>query len=1121
MSSSAPPPAPPAGPGQELSKALEPAAIQGAVDARWQAARAFAAVPGSSPRKYVVMMPLPNVTGALHMGHAMDNVMQDLLTRWHRMQGDDTLWQPGTDHAGIATQAVVEKRLFQLEQKTRKDVGREALVARIWAWKDEYAARIVRQQKAMGCGCDWDRQRFTMDAVCSAAVREAFFSMFKDKLIYRGDRLVNWDCKLETAVADDEMVPASVKGNFYYLKYPVIDPRPGEPTHVVVATTRPETMLGDTAVACHPDPRAALDAELAEARATLAKAKAKEQAPAKAELDRLEARKESHLAALETLAAMAKDGRKVRLPLQERAIPLIADGWAKPGLGSGCVKITPAHDPNDYEVWKRHKSRIDIVNILEPNGTLNRNGGKYAGLDRAVARKKVVADLEALDLVEKIEERDLELQHSERSGTVIEPYVSKQWFVRMGDLPGGVTFGRGTPREHKGAGLAQAAIDAAGGTWKSPTGLQLRFHPDERYAATYTTWLAEKRDWCISRQLWWGHQIPVWAGTFDAAGLSATALKLPRDPQGLHVWASDASGAQFTLLEACAWADQKRLGGAIAAGPPGPIGPETERLELQVCLRGEAAQAKHAAALEALGLARDPDVLDTWFSSALWPFSTLGWPSPADAKIEPGQTPLGPQAGRAGALEAYFPGSCLVTGRDIITLWVARMAIFGLYCLGDLPFTDVFVHANIQDGKGERMSKSAGNGIDPLDIIASHGVDAMRYVLCEMQTGSQDIRIPVQAISPFTKKLVELTTAKVGRSSTGHALKGTYVDPDTGEPFDVVGTYEGIAKASTTSERFDVGRNFCNKLWNGARFAMQNLAPEGAPLGFDRLDRASLPVEDRWILSLLTRATQAVQAGLEAYNPSQAITAARDFFWNDFCDWYVEMVKTRLKDPVTAQAARQVLAVTLDQTLRLLHPMLPFVTEAIWENLGAVVPVRGIDRPLPASTLCVKASWPEPRTDWLDPAVEAEVEQLRATVRGVRDIRASYSVPPSKRLEARVQGPDAAIAVLERLKDHLVAQAGLSAVVLAPRVDRPANAASKVVGDLEVFLGDVLDPAKEKVRLEKEKANLEKNIASTGKKLETPSFVDKAPPAVVEAERKRLADLKKQLQAVIDALGRL
>ncbi|MDP7111987.1 MAG: class I tRNA ligase family protein, partial [Myxococcota bacterium] len=509
---------------EEFPKHFAFAEIEARTSQRWLDANAFAAAGRDGDDTYVIMMPLPNVTGALHMGHAMDNVMQDFLIRWHRMRGENTLWQPGTDHAGIATQAVVEKRLLEFEGKTRHDIGREALVQRIWDWKDQYQARIIAQQQRMGCSADWDRQRFTMDSVCTAAVRETFFRLFRDDLIYRGNRLVNWDCHLQTAVSDDEIVTIDVKGHFWFIRYPVIDPLPGEPTHVVVATTRPETMLGDTAVACHPDPAGELGRQIERARERVAESGAKERPDLEAELERLEERERTVLPRLVALRDMALDGRHVTLPLQERAIPLILDDWAKPGLGTGCVKITPGHDPNDYDVWTRHQDEIEAVNILQPDGTLNANAGAYAGQERFEARDAVVADLQAGGLIERIEDREIPIGHSDRSKTPIEPYLSQQWFVRMSDVDGGLVMGRGTPHEFRTPGLAQAAMDAVDGSWTTDTGKRLEFHPDpERYAATYLAWLREKRDWCISRQLWWGHRIPIWSASLDAAAVGQLA----------------------------------------------------------------------------------------------------------------------------------------------------------------------------------------------------------------------------------------------------------------------------------------------------------------------------------------------------------------------------------------------------------------------------------------------------------------------------------------------------------------------------------------------------------------------------------------------------------------------
>ncbi len=1077
----------------ELSRQYDPGAIEGAIFRRWLAARAFAAAPDARASRYVIMMPLPNVTGALHMGHAMDNVMQDLLIRWHRMRGENTLWMAGTDHAGIATQAVVEKRLLELEGKTRHDLGREALVRRIWEWKDQYQARIVEQQQAMGCSCDWDRQRFTMDEVCARAVRFTFFRMFRDRLIFQGNRLVNWDCHLETAVADDEIVMETVQGHFWRLRYPVIDPGPGEPDHVVVATTRPETMLGDTAVACHPDPAAALAAADAAARERLARAPRKERAALEAELAALEERRRTLLPTLERFAAMARAGRKARLPLLERPIPFILDEWAKPELGSGCVKITPGHDPSDYAVWSRHRDRIGMIHILRPNGTLNENAGPYQGLDRFAARKRVVADLEARGLLDGVEEREIEIGHSDRSKTPIEPFVSRQWFVRMGDIEGGVVCGRGTPRELRVPGLAQAAIDAASGSWHSPSGRTLRFHPDaERYGQIYRSWLSEKRDWCISRQLWWGHRIPVWSAALDAAGLERTLAALGPSLDGADVTAHlvNESGEYHRLEE------RARLRG---------------RIGLQVCLRDEVADRRIAGTLERSGLTQDPDVLDTWFSSGLWPMSTLGWPDPASAPVLPGQSPLGARAGQPSCLDYYYPGSCLVPGRDIITLWVARMIMMGLYNLGDLPFTEVFVHATILDGKGERMSKSKGNGLDPVDIIAGYGADAMRYVLCEMQTGTQDIRLPVQAVSPYTGTRVDLAKAKRGRGNY------TYLCPDTGKEFDVLGSMPGVPAAKLVSERFEIGRNFANKLWNAARFAFLNL--EGAE--FRPRNRDELREEDRWILSRLATAIDAVHGQLEGYNPSAAVGAAREFFWSEFCDWYVELAKPRLGVPAERALAQQLLAAVLDQALRLLHPVIPFITEALWESLGALVPERGIERPFPRSALLATAAWPERRPAWKDPALEERFRFIADTVRAVRDVRSKYQVPPAARLRAVARASGAQAAALEQCATVLIGTAGLASFEVSSHAQRGPDAATALAGGVEIYLAGVVDPEKERERIAKQVEKLEGQVRGVRSKLENPEFLAKAKPEIVAGERQRLAGLEAELRAAAASLANL
>ena len=1086
----------------ELPKQYEPAEIEKRIFDRWLTDKAFAAFPDDNPNPYVIMMPLPNVTGALHMGHAMDNVMQDLLIRWHRMMGDNALWMPGTDHAGIATQAVVEKRLLELEGKTRHDVGRAGLEKRIWDWKDQYQKRIVQQQQSMGCSCDWDRQRFTMDPVCAHAVRWTFFAMFRDGLIFRGHRLVNWDCQLQTAVADDEIVYEAVQGHFYYLRYPIIDPQPGEPTHVVVATTRPETMLGDTAVACHPDPAGVLAARIAEAHRRLAQASPREQAALATELARLEARQTSHLPTLLALVRMAREGRQVRLPLLDRPMPLICDEWAKPELGSGCVKITPAHDPNDYDVWTRHQHDIDRINILNEDGTLNANAGPYAGLDRFDARERVAADLQARDLLEAREARDIEIGHSDRSKTPIEPYLSRQWFVRMGDVDGGIVCGRGTPNAFTAPGLAQAAMDAARADWRSPTGRNVRFHPDPvRYGNTYLQWLGEKRDWCISRQLWWGHRIPVWAGTFAGSALqdvlSALTPHLERGDLCLHL--VDADGTSVMLQSP---GDARDLPASFTAGSD---------VEVMACLRDLEADAALAQICADQGLTQDPDVLDTWFSSGLWPQSTLGWPDPETAQVDAGQPSMRGHNGAPDTLSYYYPGSCLVTGRDIITLWVARMVIMGLYNMGDVPFTDVFIHANILDGKGERMSKSKGNGIDPVDIIERYGADAMRYVLCDMQTGMQDIRLPVQAISPYTGDLIDLATAQHGQSIF------TYLCPATGKEFDVLGTMPDVPAAKLVSERFEAGRNFCNKLLNAVRFALMNLADAS----FQPLQAGDLAVEDRWILSRLSHAVEAVHGHLASYNPAAALWAARDFFWNELCDWYLEFIKPRLRDADQAGAAQQVLAVAVDQVLRLFHPFVPYLTERLWEALNEQAPQRGIDESLAVAPLLIHARWPAPEAAWQDADVETRIAFLQEVVRGIRDLRSRYTIPPQARVSARIRADGAKAETLRGVTDLLVNMARLDAVDIAPDMQRSPDAATAVVGGVEVYVPGVIDTTKERDRLTKQRDQLRGRIAGSQRKLANEQFLSKASPEVVQKERDRLAACEAEMNNVEAALAAL
>ncbi|MCE5268104.1 MAG: class I tRNA ligase family protein, partial [Planctomycetaceae bacterium] len=641
----------------ELPKQYDHAAAQERWYSFWESQGYFHSEPNAAKRPYTIVIPPPNVTGALHLGHALNNTLQDILIRQKRMQGFETLWLPGVDHAGIATQAVVERRLLAEEKLSRHELGRQGLVDRIWKWKDAYQARIIGQLKQMGCSCDWQRTRFTLDDVCARAVRETFFTLFKEGKIYRGKRLVNWDTFLQTAVSDDEVFHEPVKGHFWHFRYPVVDPKPGEPTHVTIATTRPETMLGDTAVAVHPDPAAALAEAEKELRARLADAPSKEKPDLEKQLDELQRRRQEMLPQLETLRDMAQRGVKLELPLTGRRIPLIADQWAQPGLGSGCVKITPAHDQNDHDVWQRHPE-IGAINILNPDGTLNDNvPEKYRGLVVKKARAAVVADLEAAELVVEIEDREIDLAHSDRSKTPIEPMLMDQWFVKMDEL-------------------AQSAMDAV-------TSGRVKIIP-ERYTRGYLDWLSEKRDWPIGRQLWWGHQIPVWYCK------TATEAELKRAfaGRGDVTWQRDEGRNQWLI---CA-----------------------EQGDLE------------ANAIPDHDLVREQDVLDTWFSSALWPHSTLGWPEQTEE------------------LKYYYPTNVLITSRDIITLWVARMVLTGLHNVGEVPFHEVYIHPKILDGFGEGMSKSKGNGVDPLDVIEKFGADALRFGLAYLTTETQDVRLPVE-----------------------------------------------------------------------------------------------------------------------------------------------------------------------------------------------------------------------------------------------------------------------------------------------------------------------------------------------------------------------------------------
>ncbi|MCC9654971.1 valine--tRNA ligase [Rhodopirellula halodulae] len=1011
----------------------------------WTDAKCSHADPESSKPPFSVVIPPPNVTGALHLGHGLNNTLQDIVVRRKRMQGFETLWMPGTDHAGIATQAVVERRLKEQENKTRHDLGREALVDRIWQWKDQYEERILGQLKRMGTSCDWERLRFTLDPVCAAAVRATFYDLFGKQRIYRGKRLVNWDTFLQTAVSDDEVFNETKKGHFYHFKYPVIDPKPGEPKFVEIATTRPETMLGDTAVAVHPDPAAALDAVETSIREKLADANEKETAELNKQLEALQKRREERLPELITLRDMAADGRKLTLPLVNREISLVADEWAKPEMGSGCVKITPAHDPNDYEVGLRQD--LPMINILNPDGTINGEGGEFAGLTIPKARKAVVAALEELDLMGDIEDRDIELPHSDRSKTPIEPYLADQWFVAMDEL-------------------AQSAMDAV-------SDKRVQIFPS-RYSKGYLDWLSEKRDWPVSRQLWWGHRIPIWS----VGGLSQTE-------------ANELS----TRLEKLAEQHPDQIAQRIDSDGVDASGEPTQAVF--VCIRSEDETVETDVA--ALGLTQDPDVLDTWFSSALWPHSTLGWPA---------ETP---------ELAKFYPTSTLITSRDILTLWVARMVLMGLNNVGEIPFHEVFIHPKILDGLGETMSKSKGNGVDPIDVIDKFGPDALRFGLARLATETQDVRMPVQYECPSCEKLIDQT--KKNRSLPSMEC------PACGKPFSTqwaeTEADKALPKAAVVSERFETARNFVNKLWNASRFVMMNLD------GFEptSLDVKSLPIEDRWLLSRLSTVTQTVGDAIEHYQFGEAARVLYDFAWDEFCSFYVEIAKPRLSDDSQRQIAQNVIAHGLDQLLRLLHPIMPFVTESVWGHLGSIAPKRGVPEPIEVGQFVMTSDYPVADETHHDSQIERQFSEFQQIVAAIRQIRASQNIAPKETLPVGIRCSESSQELLQPMTAYFEALTGAEIQSLGPETvafETDAHIAlAEVDVDVHVDLEKFIDVEAELGRLEKLQKQLTGQIAGKQNKLSNESFVSRAPADIVQKERESLAALQTQLEAVAHDISKL
>ena len=1071
----------------------DPHAVEGEIYRFWEQGGHFRARPNPDKTPYVIDIPLPNVTGALHLGHALNNTLQDILIRHKRMAGFEALWMPGTDHAGIATQAVVERRLKEEQNLSRHELGREGLVEKIWEWKEQYGERILSQLRKMGFSCDWERTRFTLDEVCAKAVYEVFFRWFKEGLIERGVRLVNWDAHLQTAVADDEVIHETVKGHFWHYRYPIlqegneatrqqgIEDAIGRATrdgarlsedYLVIATTRPETMLGDTAVCVHPDDE-----------------------------------RYQHLV-----------GKTCLLPLMNRPIPIIADGLlAKQEMGTGCVKVTPGHDPKDYDCGLRNN--LPMINILTLDGKINEKGGPYAGLSVYEARRKVVEDLEKLGLMEQIEPYETEIGHSDRSKTPIEPMLSEQWFMKMGEL-------------------AESAMDAVRDG-------RVQFFP-QRYEKTYLDWLGEKRDWCISRQLWWGHRIPVWRWTSAPAFVDPGASGRLREAleKGLVV-------ADYQIDSR----EQQELMTALAQGRAPSIEQVPGILKLCFCPRPKF-MAEFSKLAQTLSLAQDPDVLDTWFSSALWPFSTLGWPHGEQATRQQGNkatrhedtgrraSESSPGASMPRCLDAslpspadleyFYPTSTLVTARGIITLWVARMVMTGLYFRGRVPFQHVHIHPIIQDGLGRTMSKSLGNGVDPLDIIQLYGTDALRFTMAQMDTETQDVRLPVKPV-----KL-----------------------PD--------------GRQINSSEKFELGRNFCNKIWQAATgFVLPNLEgaldsssagppspassrsagppnpassrsagpPGPAPSDSEvrryyaprPLTTKDLALEDHWILSRLAGCIAECDRRLARYQISDVATALYSFFWNDFCDWYVELVKPRLfgrndageivrNTDESARVARQVLAWVLDQALRLLHPITPFLTEALWRKLNQAAPRRGIKTLIEGEPALIRAAWPDAAAWSRDTEIEAELDALQNVIRGLRDTlawinttRAGAKTPAIGKLpRAVIRAAAQLVAGLHEQMPVICRLGRCEAVEIGADLAKPPESATKVFPGIEIFvpIKGLADLDVERRRLTKERDQLAGHISRLKGKLTGEGFVSKAPPAVVERERQRLVELEDKLAAL-------
>ena len=882
-------------PTTELPKTYAPAEFEDRIYQMWCDRGYFTPDPANPAPAFSVVIPPPNVTGQLHMGHALDETLQDILVRTKRMQGYNTLWVPGTDHAGIATQIKVEERLRVDEGKTRYDLGREEFLRRVWAWKDSYEARITGQLKKLGASCDWTRQRFTMDDGCSRAVREVFVNLYDKGLIYRGHRIINWCPHCATALSDAEVEYTEQPGFFWHIKYPI----KGEDGYVEVATTRPETMFGDTAVAVNPNDETT-----------------------------------RHLI-----------GKTLILPIVGREIPVIADDYVEIGFGTGCVKITPAHDPNDFLVGERHG--LEQIKVMNDDATMNRYAGKYEGMDRYACRKALVADLEAQGYLLSVEPHTHNVGTCYRCHNTVEPLTSDQWFVKMKPL-------------------AEPALEAVRSG-------DVKFAPD-RFSKIYINWMENCHDWCISRQLWWGHRIPAFY--CDACGKMTVSKQ------------------DITTCPVC--------------GAP---------------------------------VRQESDVLDTWFSSALWPFSTLGWPD------------------RTPELEKYYPTSVLVTGYDIIFFWVARMIFSGLEHMGQKPFSTVFIHGLVRDAQGRKMSKSLGNGIDPLEIISKYGADALRFALATGNSPGNDMRF--------------------------------------------------------SDEKMEAARNFANKLWNASRFVRMNLTIDEVRLP----DADRLALEDKWILHSFNRLAESVNANLEKYEVGVALAAIYEFTWDVFCDWYIELAKARLneKESEGNRICQQVITYVLNGILKLLHPFMPFITEEIFSSLPHL--------PGDAESIMI-SRYPTGRSDLEFPIEAGEMERVLELIRAIRNRRAEMNIAPSRKAAVFIETryADAFNSATAPFFARLASASGIEVAESFPADRVSADTCVQVVTPAATAylpLSDLVDYEKERARLTAEIAKVSAEVERLDKKLSNQGFVAKAPAAVVDAERAKLAAAREKLTATEAAFAKL